>query len=782
MAAIASQRAGNWSDDAANPTSPWFGSAIAAGIPTSADTVTLTHDVTLDINTAVCSTLTINSGGKLSAHASNNMQLTTQVGITVNSGGTFDFDVSSDNRTAYFRLNNGRTTVNTESLTANNGSTVTMRGASRKRLTKIDGAIAAGATQMVVDDATGWQVGDILFICSTQANYLNVSFNVTNVTWAGGYATFTTSVAHSYQPGDHVIPSSLQTNLNLEWVIYDCPTTTTFRVAMADPSPFTDVSGSVASLLRGVEELVITNITAGSGTSATIDFTNAYSISTTSGVAFAHADRAWVGNFYSNLQIGPANRHDFGSVRMNVGSPGVTGGYYFKNVMFRWTRGGFGYDAFCCNGGFAGAGANNIKEFDDCAWYYYRGSIQWDSGDYTVDTSVSKNRHVYVIAGETHTQTNVSFSQNSGRIPDEVDSMWFRLGQYLHQAAIATPGMTYTRCVFSVGSGNQIYAMTVGLPITFDDCDFLGVGTNGARTVGSIWRDCRFSTQFGEPWGSAATVIDARYWGHTFTGCQFPSGTNFSSPFHFGFLPWTGTGEIPKYLESKKIILSNINGDPTQQIQWMTGGKITRTSDAMVFEPHSDIAKTWEVFQVPAVDGELTTFSIKVNRSDAGQTVVLRISGLGITPVETTISGAAGVGVATPYSVQAVQNSGANGTLEVEVRAYGTTGTVTFDDWACPPTIAVNTGDGAWWGDDGAPVHFVAANYVTAADVWRGLELETGYTPEKLMRLVAAALAGRVSGLQTGAPVFRDINNTKDRITAVTDNNGNRTSITLDAS
>jgi len=57
--------------------------------------------------------------------------------------------------------------------------------------------------------------------------------------------------------------------------------------------------------------------------------------------------------------------------------------------------------------------------------------------------------------------------------------------------------------------------------------------------------------------------------------------------------------------------------------------------------------------------------------------------------------------------------------------------------------------------------------------------IEGTFTAEEVMRIMSAALAGKASGLATNAPVFRDINDTKDRITATTDASGNRTAVTL---
>ena len=55
--------------------------------------------------------------------------------------------------------------------------------------------------------------------------------------------------------------------------------------------------------------------------------------------------------------------------------------------------------------------------------------------------------------------------------------------------------------------------------------------------------------------------------------------------------------------------------------------------------------------------------------------------------------------------------------------------------------------------------------------------IESGWTPREAMRILAAAMAGKSSN---GGKTFRDLNNTKDRITGTMDGSGNRTAITLD--
>lgn len=64
----------------------------------------------------------------------------------------------------------------------------------------------------------------------------------------------------------------------------------------------------------------------------------------------------------------------------------------------------------------------------------------------------------------------------------------------------------------------------------------------------------------------------------------------------------------------------------------------------------------------------------------------------------------------------------------------------------------------------------------------RAAGVETGLTVRQAMRLMAAALFGKASGLDTTTAVFRDTGDTKNRISAIVDANGNRTAVTLDAS
>lgn len=60
--------------------------------------------------------------------------------------------------------------------------------------------------------------------------------------------------------------------------------------------------------------------------------------------------------------------------------------------------------------------------------------------------------------------------------------------------------------------------------------------------------------------------------------------------------------------------------------------------------------------------------------------------------------------------------------------------------------------------------------------------LEGSITRDAASRIQLSALGGKVSGAQTNTETFRDASDTKNRIVATVDSDGNRTAITLDGS
>ena len=63
----------------------------------------------------------------------------------------------------------------------------------------------------------------------------------------------------------------------------------------------------------------------------------------------------------------------------------------------------------------------------------------------------------------------------------------------------------------------------------------------------------------------------------------------------------------------------------------------------------------------------------------------------------------------------------------------------------------------------------------------RSSGVEAGLTPRQALRLIASVLFSKASGLGTSTAVFRNFGDSKDRVTATVDANGNRSAITTDA-
>lgn len=71
-------------------------------------------------------------------------------------------------------------------------------------------------------------------------------------------------------------------------------------------------------------------------------------------------------------------------------------------------------------------------------------------------------------------------------------------------------------------------------------------------------------------------------------------------------------------------------------------------------------------------------------------------------------------------------------------------------------------------------------NALADAILDRAAGVETGRTLRQSLRLMLASLAGKLSGAATTTVTIRDTNDTKDRILATVDSNGNRTATTYD--
>jgi hypothetical protein len=112
---------------------------------------------------------------------------------------------------------------------------------------------------------------------------------------------------------------------------------------------------------------------------------------------------------------------------------------------------------------------------------------------------------------------------------------------------------------------------------------------------------------------------------------------------------------------------------------------------------------------------------------------------------------------------------------------------------ACATAAALSTHDGkldtvdgivdailADTGTDGVALTAAERNAVADALLDRANAIETAWTVRKVLRIIAAACGGKLSGAGTSTNTIRDILDAKDRITATVDADGNRTAVTLD--
>lgn len=83
-------------------------------------------------------------------------------------------------------------------------------------------------------------------------------------------------------------------------------------------------------------------------------------------------------------------------------------------------------------------------------------------------------------------------------------------------------------------------------------------------------------------------------------------------------------------------------------------------------------------------------------------------------------------------------------------------------------------------GTDGVVLSAATYNAIADALLVRANGIETGVTLQGALRVILSALVGLCSGVGVGPEVYRDVNDTKDRITATLDSDNNRLTIVLD--
>lgn len=143
------------------------------------------------------------------------------------------------------------------------------------------------------------------------------------------------------------------------------------------------------------------------------------------------------------------------------------------------------------------------------------------------------------------------------------------------------------------------------------------------------------------------------------------------------------------------------------------------------------------------------------------------------------IGAAVSTGSATPGAIGWGTGSGAatsSGTATAYAIGWGTatnvSETLTADAVATAVWAALSASNDAT-GSMGEKLNDAGS----ASNPWTEV-IDGGFTAAELLKLVSAALAGKISGAGTATVTIRDVADTTDRIVATVDSNGNRTAVT----
>jgi hypothetical protein len=537
----------------------------------------------------------------------------------------------------------------------------TLKGATKKSWTLISGALAAGDTSCVVDDATGWRVGDRLVFATTNS-WAATSFNVTSSAYSDPYLTCTVSSTTGLVKGARVRMSNMQASLNTYWTIYDVPSSTTFRINVGTGFSLTDGIGN-ATLQPKIDEVTIATITPGSGTTATITWSGG--VGTGGGVAWAHADDCPVGNFTRNVTIGTSNQayKSFVNYATESGSPTrVARDVCFQNMASGYTT--FPSYALRLHGT-----ADQLGGLYNCA-FYYNGvasglyQLQTTTGTFEVSTNVG--------VGFSDVNTSVAALESAQTILSTVS--WTNNCVFGGLVGVTSPNPS------DVFSGNQASgcAWGVNIPqnnITYGTYDIWSCG-GGMRASSSIlsyatFRQSTIGTKFSAACGTAFTASGGPIRA-TLIDCSVQASNLFSA----SALDFTRLEIINKNVDPAVQEIYTRHSSTVPAIQRNTG-TVSRSTSSIEMTCNATQAITHE-FYVLAKAGETINLKVLVRKSGtpaygASTLPSVTISGLGITPVITTMDAGTAADTWETLTCTATNSGSADGNLTVTLTAQSST-------------------------------------------------------------------------------------------------------------
>jgi hypothetical protein len=358
------------------------------------------------------------------------------------------------------------------------------------------------------------------------------------------------------------------------------------------------------------------------------------------------------------------------------------------------------------------------------------------AGDFTTAGSIGKDLKTGAVPGATNgffiAGTNAATTVNitgtvSGNLSPTV------AGRTLDVTATGAAGIDWAN-VENQSTANNLSATQI------QSVNNLAAGTDSINTIATNGSTLTTGTTSAGTYASTA-ALDSSYWqiadsaGTLDMYFQFDVGTTG--------VPTTAvwTGGLTTALNSLKVYAYNWSGAAWDQV-----GTITGTSSLIINNAQFD-------FTTAHVGTGGNVGLVRLRFQNTGLTSANFYTDqvlCGYTNVQTfpsnfsalAISGAGAIGTVTNLT-----NAPTNGDLTAAMKASVT---------AAVPTAAVN-----------------------AAAVWEYV-CEGAYTALNLIRVIAAACGGKASGLATTTAVYRAADDSKARITATVDVDGNRTAVTLD--
>lgn len=220
---------------------------------------------------------------------------------------------------------------------------------------------------------------------------------------------------------------------------------------------------------------------------------------------------------------------------------------------------------------------------------------------------------------------------------------------------------------------------------------------------------------------------------------------------------------------TQKVDVETIKTNPV-----VNGGTVT-------FPTNSTVASTTNI-----TAGTITTVTNLTNAPTAGDFTATMKTSIGTVVAASAVASVAGnVGGNVVGSVGSVTGlTAANLDVPISTRLASASYTAPDNAGIASNGVAIAAvgNDVLIVAADIAALSIPTANENADALLDREAGVETNRTLRQAMRLMLAAMCGKVSGADTTSVTIRDTNDSKNRVVATVDANGNRSAVTLDAS